>query len=182
MIVISLLVAGGVIAVVVAFRIQSHDEHLLTAQMIRSESELRETGARIANIKDHQFKSMPDYVKAYAQVEPLLSEYDHELQEYSDLCNRAQRHDQTRWRIDSRRHRYNSETWRNASEIIELVRQINAVMKKEVSVVRDMSSFPEQEQVQFWHQEFVPLLAQEHALRERLLLVGERVSRQPRWQ
>ena len=31
---------------------------------------------------------MPDYVKAYAGVEPLLSGYDRELQRYSDLCNR----------------------------------------------------------------------------------------------
>jgi hypothetical protein len=52
-------------------------------------------------------------------------------------------------------------------------------MKKEASVIRDMSSFPEDEQVQFWHEEFVPLLAQEHALRERLALAGQRVSSEP---
>ena len=49
-------------------------------------------------------------------------------------------------------------------------------MKKEVSVIRDMSSLPEKEQVQFWHEEFVPLLGEEHALREELLLVGQRIS------
>jgi hypothetical protein len=49
-------------------------------------------------------------------------------------------------------------------------------MKKKTSVIRDMSSFPEDEQVQFWHEEFVPLFAQEHALRERLALAGQRMS------
>ena len=69
--------------------------------------------------------------------------------------------------------------WSNASEIIQLVRQISSVMRKEASVIRDMSSFPEGEQVQFWHEEFVPLLAQEHALRERLALAGQKMSSEP---
>jgi len=39
-----------------------------------------------------------------------------------------------------------------------------------------MASLPADEQVQFWHDEFMPLAAQEHALREQLLLVGQRAS------
>jgi len=35
-------------------------------------------------------------------------------------------------------------------------------MKREASVMQDMRSLPEQEQVQFWHEEFMPLVAQEH--------------------
>ena len=72
--------------------------------------------------------------------------------------------------------RYNAEVWRNNSELIELVRQVNEVTKQEASVIHDMASLPAEEQVQFWHDEFMPLAAQEHALRERLLLVGQRVS------
>jgi hypothetical protein len=45
-------------------------------------------------------------------------------------------------------------------------------MSKEASVIRDMSSLPNEEQVQFWYEEFVPLLAQEHALRERTGISG----------
>jgi hypothetical protein len=75
--------------------------------------------------------------------------------------------------------RQNPALWRNTSEIIDLVTQINSVMRKEASVIHDMSSFPEHDQLQFWHEEFVPLLAQEHALRERLLLAGQRISPEP---
>jgi hypothetical protein len=71
---------------------------------------------------------------------------------------------------------YITDICRDASGIIELTGQINAVMKKEASVIRDMSSLPEKEQVQFWHEEFAPLLTQEHALRETLLVVGQRTS------
>ena len=45
--------------------------------------------------------------------------------------------------------------WRNTSELIALIRQTNDIMKKEASVIHDMGSIPEQEQVQFWHEEFM---------------------------
>jgi len=180
-IVFSLIVAAGVIAVVIELAIQSHDERVLTGQLIQTETDLKTTGAEIADIKDRKFDSMADYINAYAHIEPLLDEYDHKLHQYVDLCNRAQVQDE-RWLMINKKslhRRHNSEICRNTSGIIELTGQINAVMKKEASVIRDMSSLPEQEQVQFWHEEFAPLLTQEHALREELLSVGRRMSQQP---
>src|SRR5258708_20769258 len=115
---------------------------------------------------------MAEYVAVYAQIEPLLTEYDQKLREYSELYNTAQQRDQKRGLINIQRlhNRYNPEVWRNTSEIIALIREINDVMRKQASVIRDMHSLPAQEQVQFWHEEFMPLVAQEHALRERLLV------------
>jgi hypothetical protein len=146
--------------------------------MIRSEVELQTTGAEISGIKDHEFKTMAEYVRAYVQVAPLLDDYDHELQAYADLCESARRRDERRSLINIMRNRkaFSSDVWRNASEIIQLVREISSVMRKEASVIRDMSSLPEQEQIQFWHEQFLPLLAQEHALRERLALAGQKMS------
>src|SRR5450759_4295006 len=77
MIVIALIVGGGVVAVLVAIAIQNHDDHVLTAQMIQTETDLKTTGARIADIKDRHFTSMADYVNAYSHVAPLLDDYDH---------------------------------------------------------------------------------------------------------
>lgn len=150
MIVISLIVSVAVLTVVVAIALQHHNDRLLSAQLIQSEVELQTTGTRIADIKDHKFKTMAEYVNVYASVEPLLKDYDHKLQAYADLCVRAQRIDEKRSLISilRREHPYSPELWSNASEIIQLVRQISSVMKKEVSVIRDMSVFPEDEQVQ----------------------------------
>ncbi len=175
--VISML-AGGVVIILTALGVQHHDDQVLGAQMIQTETELKTTGARIADIKDHRFGSMAEYINAYARVEPLLNDYDHELHLYVDLCNRAQLRDDggPLVSIKPQQHRNNSDVCRNAAQMIELTGQINAVMKKEASVIRDMSSLPEKEQVQFWHEEFVPLLAEEHALRETLLLAGRRMS------
>ena len=102
------------------------------------------------------------------------------MQEYSELYNTAQQRDQKRGLINIQRlhNRYNPEVWRNTSEIIALIREINDVMKKQASVIRDMRSLPQQEQIQFWHEEVMPLLAQEHALGERLLVAGQKVSQE----
>src|SRR5216684_1452906 len=179
MIAVSLLVASA-LGVAVVLGVQNHEDHVLTAQITQTESELRATGARIAHIKDHEFKTMAEYVAAYAQVEPLLIEYDQKLREYSELYNTAQQRDQKRGLLNIQRlhNRYNPAVWRNTSEIIALIREINDVMKKEASVIRDMRSIPKQEQVQFWHEEFMPLLAEEQALRERLVVAGQKVSQE----
>jgi septal ring factor EnvC (AmiA/AmiB activator) len=174
----SSIVLAAVLSVAITLGIQNHNDRVLSARIAQSESELSAVGAQIASIKDHQFGTMSEYIDAYARVEPLLKDYDQKLQEYSELYNAAQQRDQKRRMISIQRmyKRYNPEVWRNTSEIIELVRQVNEVTKKEASIIRDMASLPAQEQVQFWHEEFMPLAAQEHALRERLLLVGQRVS------
>jgi len=167
-----------VLIVAIALGIQNHNDRVLGAQVAQSESELRTVGAQIAAVKDRQFGTMSEYIAAYARVEPLLKDYDQKLQQYSELCSTAQQRDQKRGLINIRRlhSRYNAEVWRNNSELIELVRQVNEVTKKEASVIHDMASLPAEEQVQFWHDEFMPLAAQEHALRERLVLAGQRVS------
>src|SRR5258708_36895695 len=173
MIAVSLLVATA-LGVAVVLGVKNHEDHVLTAQITQTEAELRLMGARIANIKDHEFKTIAEYVAAYAAIEPLLTEYDQKLREYSELYNPAQQRDQKRRLINIHRlhNRHNPEVWRNTSEIIALIREINDVMRKQASVIRDMHSLPAQEQVQFWHEEFMPLVAQEHALRERLLVAG----------
>ena len=178
--VVCVIAFGSVLAVGLTLGLQNHEDHVLTAQITQTEADLRVMGTRIADIKDHEFKTMAEYVAAYAEIEPLLTAYDQTLQEYSELYNTAQQRDQKRGPINIRRlhNRYNPEIWRNTSELIALIRQINDVMKQEASVIRDMGSFPEQEQLQFWHEEFMPLAAQEHALRERLVVAGQKVSQE----
>jgi hypothetical protein len=138
----------------------------------------RTLGAQIAAIKDHQFGSISEYIAVYARVEPLLKDYDQKLQQYSELCSTAQQREQSRGLINIQRlhSRYNVETWRNSTEVIELVRQVNEVTKKEASVIHDMAALPAEEQVQLWHDEFMPLAEQEHALREQLLIIGRKAS------
>ncbi len=166
------------LSVAIRLGIQSRNDRVLTAKITQSESDLKLIGAKIADIENRDLKTMADYINAYAQIEPLQNDYDQKLQQYSDLCSMARQRDQNRGLMNVQRLylKHNPEICRGTSEIIDLVRQVNEITKKETSVIRDMASLPEREQVQFWHEEFLPLAAEEHALREKLLLAGQRMS------
>jgi len=74
---------------------------------------------------------------------------------------------------------YNPGTWENMREIIKITGEINDVMKRQASVIHDMASLPESERLQFWHEHFFPLERREQTLRERLVIVGQRMSTGP---
>jgi hypothetical protein len=176
------IVVGLVLAITVA--IQNHNDRELGDRIAQSESELMVVGGQIAEIKDHQFGTMSEYIEAYARIEPLLDTYDHKLKQLSDLCNMAQERDRELRLVHMQRlfGRYHPVAWRDAGEIIGLVRQINEVTKKEAAVIRDMAALPAQEQLQFWHEEFTPLAAEEHVLREKLLFAGQEICSEGRTQ
>src|SRR6266403_2170914 len=67
---------GSVLAVGLTRGLQNHEDHVLTAQITQTEADLRVMGTRIADIKDHEFKTLAEYVAAYAEIEPLLTAYD----------------------------------------------------------------------------------------------------------
>ena len=163
---------------VIAEGIESHNDRILDAQITESQSEMRLIGAQIAQMQDHDFESMAQYIQVYARIGPLVNDYDQKLQKYSDLYRSAEERDKHRSVIHfgRQRLRHQSEVWRDGWKIIDLVRQVNEITKKEVSVIHDMSNLPENEQVQFFHEEFMPLAAEEHALREQLREVAQRSS------
>jgi hypothetical protein len=105
-----------------------------------------------------------------AQVEPLEKEYDQKLQKFIELYRTAKERDSHRSWMDLQRlrGRYHPESWEKMSQIIDLVRKINETTKREISVVHAMAGLPEPERARFWHEQFMPSAAQEHALRERL--------------
>jgi hypothetical protein len=167
---VACIAAGGVTLVV-----RDRNEKEMLSQLERAQSDLRVLGGQIANIKDGDLASTNDFISAYAQIEPLEKEYEGKLQQFSELYERARERDSHRGWLDLERlrGRHHPETWEKMSEIIRLVRQINEVTKRQISVVHAMVSLPEPERMRFWHEQFMPLAAQEHALREQLQVVGQ---------
>lgn len=163
------------IGVAAALAIEGRRDEAIAAEITRAESDLRELGAQIAAIKDGDLTSMNDYIAAYAQVEPLEKEYDQKLQKFTDLYRTAKERDSHRsvMNLQRLRDKHHSETWENMSQIIDLVRQINEITKREISVVHAMASLPEPERARFWHEQFMPLAAEEHTLRQELRIVGQ---------
>jgi hypothetical protein len=167
--VVSIAAVGGTLVV------RDRNEKEMLSQLERSQSDLRVLGGQIPNIKDANLTSTNDFISAYAQIEPLEKEYEAKLQQFSGLYERARERDSHRGWLDLERlrGRHHPETWEKMSEIIGLVREINEVTKRQISVVRAIASLPEPERMRFWHEQFMPLAAQEHALREQLQVVGQ---------
>jgi hypothetical protein len=168
-------VLTGLVMDVIAEGIESHDDRILAAQITESQSEMRLVGGHIAQMKDRDFESMAQCIEVYEQIGPLVNDYDRKLQKYTDLYRSAEARDQRRSVIHFGRERlrHQPEVWSDGWKIIDLVRQVNQITKKEVSVIHDMSNLPENDQVQFFHEEFLPLAAEEHAVREQLREVGQ---------
>jgi len=167
---VACIAAAGVTLVV-----RDRNEKEMMSQLERSQADLRRLGGQIANIKDADLGSANDFISAYAQIEPLEKEYEGKLQQFSGLYEQARERDSHRGWLDLERWRgrHHPESWEKMSEIIGLVREINEVTKRQISVVHAMASLPEPERMRFWHEQFMPLAAQEHALREQLQVVGQ---------
>ena len=172
----AILIAIAVVVVaVVAFGIQERNDRVLTEDLGRTGVELQVLGRQIGDIKDADLVSMNDYISAYAQVEHLQSEYDQKLQKYNELYSLARKRDSDRgiFNVERFHGKHHPETWENMTEIIDLVRQINELTKRQTAVIHAMASLPEPERVKFWHEQFAPLAAEEHALREKLRVAGQ---------
>ena len=159
-----------------AFAIQEHNDRVLTDEISGAASELQDTGSRIMSIRDANMKDMNEYVRAYSQMEPLLNDYDRELQRITGLYNEARERDRKLLRFE---HFYRNPHFTNSesmSQILGITPALNRVLRQEASIIQNMALLPESEHMHFWHEQFLPLEAQEKALRAKLLIVGQRMS------
>jgi len=160
----------------VAFAVQEHNDRVLSEELTETASELQDTGARITSIRDTDLKSMDDYIRAFSEIGPLLDDYDRHLQKITDLYNQARERDKRLLSVERLYRRPHLTNWESMSEILDITGALNKVMRQETSVIQNMAQLPEPERMQFWHEHFLPLEAQEKGLRAKLLIVGQRMS------
>ena len=160
----------------VLFAIQEHKERVLSEEVNDTAAELQATGAKIAGIRDADLKEMNDYVRAYSELAPLLDDYDRQLQKITDLYSQARQRDKSPLNVTRLYRTPHVTNWENMSEILDTTRAVNKVMRQETSVIQNMAELPESERMQFWHEHYLPLEAQEKGLRAKLLIVGQRMS------
>ena len=160
----------------VTFAVQEHNDRVLSDEINRTASELQDTGARITSIRDADMKDMNDYIRAYSEIAPLLDAYDRFLGRITDLYNEAHERDRRVLRVERLYRRPQLTNWENMSEILNIARALNKLFRQEASVIQNMALLPEPERMQFWHEQFLPLEAQERALRAKMLIDGQRMS------
>ena len=127
-------------------------------------------------LRDADMKDLNDYVRAFSEMRPLLDTYDRELQRITDLYNQARERDKRLLRVERLYRRPYFTNWEKMSEILDITRALSKVMRQEALAIQNIAQLPEPERMQFWHERFLPLEAQEKGLRAKLLIVGQRMS------
>ncbi len=126
----------------VSFAVQEHNDRVLSEELSETASELQDTGARIANIRDAEMKNMDDYVRAFSEIGPLLDTYDRHLQRITDLYNEARERDKRLLRVERLYRKPHLTNWESMSEILDITRALSKVMRQETSIVQNMGSTP----------------------------------------
>jgi len=121
----------------VTFAVQEHMDRALSEEITETASELQDTGARITTIREADMKDMNDYVRAYSEITPLLDVYDRHLQRITDLYNEARERDRRLLRVERLYRRPRLTNWESMSEIRDITRALNRVMRQETSVIRN---------------------------------------------
>ena len=127
--------SGAVVLVLVTifaitFAVQEHNDRILADEITETASELQETGARIASVRDADMKDMNEYIRAFSQMDPLLNDYDRRLQRYTDLYNLARERDSSLLRFEHLYRRSHLTNWENMSEILDITRALSKIMRK----------------------------------------------------
>lgn len=174
--------AGMIFSVVlcfaVTFGIQNGNDRIFVNQIDKSAAELKEVGGKIGSLKQRDLKTTADYITAYSEIEPLRLDFDSKIQHCAAIYREARQRDESRGPINIQRF-YKSNTpevWQNYFDMLELLRQVSALTRRETLTVSNMAALPERDQVQFWQAEFRPLLEQEDALREKILALQTKMQ------
>jgi len=172
---------GAVVLILIAtfavlFAVQEHKERVLSEKVNDTAAELQDTGAKITSIRDADLKEMNDYVRAYSELAPLLDNYDRQLQKITDLYSQARQRDKSPLNVTRLYRTPHVTNWENMSEILDTTQALSKIMRQEASVIQNMAELPESERMQFWHEHYLPLEAQEKGIRAKLLIVGQRMS------
>jgi hypothetical protein len=94
-------------------------------------------------------KDMNDYIRAYSQMESFLNDYDKQLQRITDLYNQARERDRRLLRVERLYRRPHLTNWESMSEILDITRALNRVLRQETSIIQNMAALPESERMQF---------------------------------
>ena len=160
----------------ITFAVQEHNDRVLSEEITETSSELQDVGEKITAIRDADLKDMNEYVRVYSEMAPLLDDYDRNLQRITSLYTEARERDKRVFKLARLYRKPHVTNWESMSEILDITRQLGKVMREESSVIHNMAELPQSEQMQFWHEHYLPLDAQEKGLRAKLLVVGQRMT------
>lgn len=168
---------AAVMSGAITIGVQNGSDRRIVDRITESTSELVKTGGKISAIKQRELKTTGDYIQAYSEIEPLLDDFDGELQKCSEIQEEAKSQDEKRGPVNVQRmyagHASRMET---DSEALGLFREISQLDRREVQTINLMANLPEGQRVRFWNDNFKPLVAEEESLSAKFSSFREKVN------
>jgi uncharacterized membrane protein len=166
-------VLGGVFIIVqcvaIVFGIQNGNDRVITAQVEKDAKSFQEIAVKIGAIKGRDLRTTQDYIAAYEEIDPLLGEFDVNLQQFRDFLSVTEQRDQARGPLNIQRMYLKHDKWTQwDTSTFALLNQDSEITKKQIQVVRQMALLPKESQVDYWKSNFRPLQLEEEVLRQKL--------------
>ncbi|MGD0792020.1 MAG: hypothetical protein ABR920_09640 [Terriglobales bacterium] len=159
-----------IMCVAITFGIQNGNDRVSTAKIEEGRKDFQDVAVKIGGIKSRELRTTKDYIDAYAEMEPLLAEFDGQLRQFTIILNEAQQEDTNRGPLNVRHLFRNNEKemveW--DFQTFELLRQDNELTRKQILVTKQMAALPQEYQVEFWKKNFQPLAEEEDILRQKI--------------
>jgi hypothetical protein len=156
-----------VLCIAITFGIQNGHDRQATTRIEESTKDFKDIAEKIGKIKSRDMRTTQDYIDAYSEIDPLLTEFDRKLHTFTDILAQTRERDKTRGPINIHLLYGKKEqewiTW--DEQLFALLSQDCELTKKQVFVTKQMASLPETDQVNFWNQNFRPLAEEESTIR-----------------
>jgi hypothetical protein len=144
------------VSLAVTYGVQNGNDRIMVEKIRGAAKDLTAVGTKIGVIKQRDLRTTADYIQAYSEIEPLLPEFESEIQRNVDVNQEARRTDERRGPVNIQAFykSHKPDLWKNDYEMLDLVRQVDSLTRQETQAIRNMSALPVNEQVAFWQKEF----------------------------
>jgi len=170
------IVLGGVftapLCTAVTFGIQNGHDRMRTAEIEQAARGFQAVAEKIGSIKSRDFKRTQDYIEAYAELDPLLTEFDIALKRFDEIIAEADRLDRSRGPLNIQRLYPRHQQWMQwDAKTFDLLHQDSQLTRRQIETIKEMANVPSQQQVAFWKRNVQPLLEQEDEIRAQMASV-----------
>ena len=168
------IVLGGIFVVALSaattFGIQNGNDRLVTTKMKEGMAGFQDTAVKIGAIKSRDLRTTSDYIEAYEEMEPLITEFDAKLETFREVLSQARDRDKNRGPVNIQRlYGGHEQDWLNwDDQMFDFLTRDSDVSKKQILVAKEMAALPEESRVKYWNENFLPLVKTENELRKKL--------------
>jgi hypothetical protein len=167
-----------VLCVAVTFGVQNGSDRRATAEIEKATKGFQDVAAKIGAIKSRDLKTTEDYIDSYEEMEPLLTDFDAKLKQFTDTISAVEQRDRARGPLNIQRLYAKHNEWLVwDGKTFALLRQDSELTRRQIQVVKQMAELPLGSQVEYWKENFQPLQQDEEVLREKLAAAQKNIPK-----